>query len=76
MEAGYHDAWFLPIGFVYDEHNMLVARENHRYFTEAGLLQKAIATIFSRGGVRDFNRALRDLHVDVEPHKRKPPSEE
>lgn len=76
MAAGYHDAWFLPIGFVYDESNMLVARENHRYYTEASLLQQAIATIFSRDGVRAFNRTLRGLHTDVEPHTRKPSSEE
>lgn len=71
------DAWHYPIGFVYDESNMIIARENRRIKTEASLLKGAIAAIFSNAASRDFNNNLKSLPTDVEPRNQHeaPPEE-
>lgn len=77
MSNGHTEAaWHYPIGFVYDESNMIVARENRRIKTEASLLKQAIATIFSNAAARDFHANLKSLPTEVEPHRPALPPEE
>lgn len=63
MAAGHPEAWGYPIGFLWDESNIVLARENSRIHTELSLLQSALTSIFSEKGRAAFKKSMGSLHT-------------
>lgn len=77
MAAGYGEsAWFFPVGWVYDESNIIMARDNARIHREVGLLHSAMITIVSTKGNQSFTKAMNDIHTDAGPREVQGPQEE
>jgi hypothetical protein len=67
LANGHPDALEYPIGFLHDEANLIVERENARIATEAFLIQMAVAGILSQEAREAFTKRLEDLNVVTKP---------
>lgn len=78
MAAGHPEAWAYPIGFLWDESNIVLARDNSRIHTELSLLQTAMTSIFSKEGRTAFKESMGSLYTKAEAQKppERPPHEE
>lgn len=65
------EAWYLPIGVVWDESNIILVREHQRRAQEAVLMQTVIASVLSKSAGKDFKEAIGKLNEELVPHEPK-----
>lgn len=59
-----------PLGRLYDEAALVEERTNGRIITESQLIQTAVHSIVSKEARKQFSKTLKQLNVQVNPHKK------
>lgn len=58
-----------PFGYLHDEANLVVERQNARMLTEAELLRQSVASILSKEGGKQLKKFRDRLNVEVRPRR-------
>lgn len=61
------DAFWYPLGRVYDEANLVTEREANRVTTEATLMQIIVQGILSQKSRAEFTKRIKSLSIEVKP---------
>lgn len=64
LDHGHPLAWHYPIGRVWDEASLIVERLNGMALTQAILIQKAVSSLLSKEGAKDFTDTIKRLTPD------------
>jgi hypothetical protein len=62
LANGHSEAPRYPLGVLWDEAQIVVARENRHFATTAILLQMAVSSMFSKDAGKQFNQTIKDLN--------------
>jgi hypothetical protein len=62
LASGHPEAPHYPLGVLWDESQIVVARDNRNFATTAILLQMAVSTLFSKEAGKQFSDTIKDLN--------------
>lgn len=61
LDSGHAHAFQYPLGMVWEEARLVVERRNHTSAHETALLHAAAAAIFSKEGMKNLKKILKEL---------------
>lgn len=62
LDAGHAQAREYPIGMVWDEHRLVVSRQNAMEATRATLLKMAVSAVLAKDAGREFRKTIQEMN--------------